>query len=592
MGSLKHCLSLHPLNTYDEKKVRAAIKDYRTEGYPGGEANAKGILDYITDLRQVRSGIMDQLKAQGYNQDKSVRGEKEKSEEFARTKPLKIIPAKTLVRIILDMGGVSAAKIKVAGFNVKEDFQQHRLSFVFRKNGRGLDDLASELISSGQILPGPDSISSDDYLLSLLQEAARGQKATVDQLKNELLDITNEQKDDIIELKEDLKRDGYNESQIEEAVRAYQSETREDQISEESDRSGAEARTRGDETDKQFVTELEEPTEVQQPTELFNTSDMFTLSGNQPHTPKTMKVREKTGDDRLVDVKKQTTDELRDRLSGEKAKREYEEGRAGETAGTGKLGDFGEKIGGARKDTAERGFTKATARKKDETSPAWKKRFVAMERIVAPGTWVVFDSKTNRTNGQTFQSQEEAEKAVPLFAVAQQHQVFQEREGEGYAIYKKVGERKRLKIVNRSFPSREEAMKYMVAHAEELLNTKTSFGEEILPVPETAYREGPERRTGNATPEMFMEAFAPRGIEFGNWNNQEERQQVMNHAYDGLLDLADALGIAPKALMLNGELAIAFGARGQGLSGAKAHYEPGYGVINLTKMRGAGVSRP
>jgi len=85
-----------------------------------------------------------------------------------------------------------------------------------------------------------------------------------------------------------------------------------------------------------------------------------------------------------------------------------------------------------------------------------------------------------------------------------------------------------------------------------------------------------------------MEAFAPRGIEFGNWNNQEERQQVMDHAFDGLLDLAEVLNVPPKALMLNGELAIAFGARGQGLSGAKAHYEPDYGVINLTKMKGAG----
>ena len=62
----------------------------------------------------------------------------------------------------------------------------------------------------------------------------------------------------------------------------------------------------------------------------------------------------------------------------------------------------------------------------------------------------------------------------------------------------------------------------------------------------------------------------------------------MNHAYDGLLDLADALGLPPKALMLNGELAIAFGARGQGLTGAKAHYETDYGIINLTKMKGAG----
>ena len=59
-------------------------------------------------------------------------------------------------------------------------------------------------------------------------------------------------------------------------------------------------------------------------------------------------------------------------------------------------------------------------------------------------------------------------------------------------------------------------------------------------------------------------------------------------AYDGLLDLADVMGIPPKAISLNGELALAFGARGQGLSGARAHYERDKVVINLTKMNGAG----
>lgn len=60
--------------------------------------------------------------------------------------------------------------------------------------------------------------------------------------------------------------------------------------------------------------------------ELFDTSSMFTLSGNQPVEQKSMKVPEKKGE-RLLDVKKQTTDELKDRLSGEKAKREFEEGK-------------------------------------------------------------------------------------------------------------------------------------------------------------------------------------------------------------------------------------------------------------------------
>jgi len=261
----------------------------------------------------------------------------------------------------------------------------------------------------------------------------------------------------------------------------------------------------------------------------------------------------------------------------------------------GKLEDFGEKIGGARKDTAERGYTKGgKIIKEDDGQPAWKKQFIALEKLDGTG-WTIANAKAaksgmiTRSSGQVFSTQEEAEKAIPLFAVAQSHRVFESRENKGqWAIYKKVGERKLFKVVNQEFPSREDGMKHMAEHAEEILNIKTTFGEEILPVPEIAKRTGAERRTTDATPEIFNETFAPRAIEFGNWNNQEERQQVLNHAYDGLLDLADALNVSPKALMLNGDMAIAFGARGQGLSGAKAHYEPDYGVINLTKMKGAG----
>ena len=47
--------------------------------------------------------------------------------------------------------------------------------------------------------------------------------------------------------------------------------------------------------------------------------------------------------------------------------------------------------------------------------------------------------------------------------------------------------------------------------------------------------------------------------------------------------------MSPKALSLNGELAIAFGARGHGgEEAAAAHYEPGHQVINMTKIKGAG----
>ena len=52
--------------------------------------------------------------------------------------------------------------------------------------------------------------------------------------------------------------------------------------------------------------------------------------------------------------------------------------------------------------------------------------------------------------------------------------------------------------------------------------------------------------------------------------------------------MSDEILLCLQSLGLNGELSLAFGARGQGLSGARAHYERDYGVINLTKMSGAG----
>lgn len=104
-------------------------------------------------------------------------------------------------------------------------------------------------------------------------------------------------------------------------------------------------------------------------------------------------------------------------------------------------------------------------------------------------------------------------------------------------------------------------------------------------------RTGQNWRNGkDATPEQFAKQFGFRGIEWGNWVNQgkgaKERQGMLNQAYDALMDLADIVGIPPKAISLNGTLGLAFGSRGHGW--ASAHYEPGNLVINLTKTRGAG----
>ena len=254
---------------------------------------------------------------------------------------------------------------------------------------------------------------------------------------------------------------------------------------------------------------------------------------------------------------------------------------------------LGEKIGGSRKDTAAPTGPRVRLPGKDDSVPAWKKRFMAVQvsetgfRSGEDKTyWSIADQKgTLRTGRFKFDSKEEAEAAIPLAAVSLKHRVT--KRGDAWEIYRKVTDRKTV-VIKDGFATEEDAKRYMAEHAEDILNTKTGFGEEILARPEKVFREGASRRDGPAKGQDFLDAFGFRGVEFGEWNDQAERQEVLNHAYDGLLDLAEILNVPPKALSLNGDLALAFGSRGRGLSSAKAHYERDYGVINLTKLTGAG----
>ena len=88
------------------------------------------------------------------------------------------------------------------------------------------------------------------------------------------------------------------------------------------------------------------------------------------------------------------------------------------------------------------------------------------------------------------------------------------------------------------------------------------------------------------TGDDMMNTFGFRAGEFGNWNNNNDRQTNLNMSYDAFKDLAKALNIKDEDIALGGKLAIAYGARGHGA--ALAHFEPSANVINLTKMRGAG----
>lgn len=156
-------------------------------------------------------------------------------------------------------------------------------------------------------------------------------------------------------------------------------------------------------------------------------------------------------------------------------------------------------------------------------------------------------------------------------------------------VGKKVGTNKYIELA--TFKTSKEAREYIISHnAEltELLAKKKKVGNHRRV--EQNERVGKDYRRGeNVTTDLFTETFGFRGVQFGNWVENSRRQQDVNNAYDGLLDLAGVIGVPPKALSLNGELGLAFGSQGSGGKGAAAaHYNTATVVINLTKKNGAG----
>lgn len=167
---------------------------------------------------------------------------------------------------------------------------------------------------------------------------------------------------------------------------------------------------------------------------------------------------------------------------------------------------------------------------------------------------------------------------------------FWNNEGTKYVIVKGG---KNGRYVSPYFSSYEDALAYgkkTFGTAETA--TVTADGKKKRYVPEQlkdVHRTGLDYRNGNnAVGENFIHDFGIKGGEFGNWLSETDRTTSLNYGYDAFCDLADALGIEMTDISLNGTLSIGFGSRGQGLSGAAAHYEPARKVINLTKMNGAG----
>ena len=157
-----------------------------------------------------------------------------------------------------------------------------------------------------------------------------------------------------------------------------------------------------------------------------------------------------------------------------------------------------------------------------------------------------------------------------------------------YFIGSKVG--KECVELKAPFENPDEAAAYMKLHSEELEEQLSKYRD--IPYEreaENAPRIGTPRRNGDVTPEEFQQAFGFRGVEFGEWVENKNRQEDLNKAYEALMDLAEVLNLPPRALSLNGTLGLAFGSRGKGGKNAPlAHYEHERVVINLTKKNGAG----
>jgi len=83
----------------------------------------------------------------------------------------------------------------------------------------------------------------------------------------------------------------------------------------------------------------------------------------------------------------------------------------------------------------------------------------------------------------------------------------------------------------------------------------------------------------------IIKKYSLKGFEYGNWVNNNDRNDRLTATDESLADLAKIIG--SKNIGFDGTLGIAFGARGH--SKAAAHFEPSTFMINLTKENGFGA---
>jgi hypothetical protein len=179
---------------------------------------------------------------------------------------------------------------------------------ITKKGGRKVDDWAGELQSRGIIGETPDEFSGPaDYAVNLIKDEIlkRSKKITEK--------LTEEEKGAISKLAEEVKDEGFTESEIESSRAELQSDFEKEIFDEALDRKLGEIHKAFDED---FIDEVEEePPPITEGNQqgLFAEKDApFSLSGNQPHKQSFFKPPEQKGG-RMFDVKKADTDELLER---------------------------------------------------------------------------------------------------------------------------------------------------------------------------------------------------------------------------------------------------------------------------------------
>jgi len=154
------------------------------------------------------------------------------------------------------------------------------------------------------------------------------------------------------------------------------------------------------------------------------------------------------------------------------------------------------------------------------------------------------------------------------------------------AFLDSINEAKKMKPDDWSWATGKEKVTQRVKSVDKMPKWKRDVPEKVERVAPTPARE-------TFKPQDLIDVYGIRGVEYGNWMDEESSKFHTQLAGLALNDLAGVLGIENSTISYGGRLALAFGARGMGAAGWKdsapaAHYEAQKTVINLTKFAGGG----